>query len=94
LQKTPQEFEILVVDRNHDNWAVVADKAYLGPENDTPGIRRITPHKGRNLPPARRLENDEINRIRVPIEQFFGRQYKLWGFSREVYRYVVMDVCF
>jgi hypothetical protein len=74
LRKTQQEKRALAHDQQHEYWAMVLDKAYVGPPQDTPGLRRITPFK-----PARTQREKEanliINKIRYPVEAFFGRMY-------------------
>lgn len=86
LSKTPTEHHLLPGDVAHQHLAIMLDKAYVGPEGDTPGLRRITPKKGQ-LIGAERAFNIEVSLKRVPIEQFFGRMYKLWGVQRGVYRW-------
>lgn len=86
LLKTPAEHLRLPGDENYRFWAVAGDKAYIGPDADTPDERRITPKKG-HLSQAERARNQNVNRIRVPVEQFFGRLLQSWGFVRGVYRW-------
>jgi hypothetical protein len=86
LQKSTAEKVQIPSDRNN-SWANLLDKGYVGPDSDTPGERRITPKKGRILEFAERQRNEELNRIRVPIEQFFGRFYQLWGLFQRPYKY-------
>jgi hypothetical protein len=86
LQKTPAEHHALPNDVQHRFWAICGDKGYIGPASDTPDERRITPKKG-HLTQAERAVNQEINRIRVPIEQFLGRMLQSWGIMQERYRW-------
>jgi hypothetical protein len=87
LQKRPEERdEIVDVDPNAANWAVIADKGYIGPANLTPGVRRITPMR-KPLLQAERQSNQIINRARVPIEQFFGRLRCKFPLFRNTYRF-------
>lgn len=86
LLKTPADHHALPHDVQHRFWAVCGDKGYIGPETDTPDERRITPKKGQ-LTQAERVENTAINRIRVPVEQFFGRLMASWGILHGVYRW-------
>lgn len=73
----------------------MADRAYIGPETDTPNVRRITPARGR-LTTAQQAANQEIGRHRVPIECFFGRMQSLWRITAECYRnsHIVFDLDF
>jgi hypothetical protein len=84
LHKTPEEMLHLQGDVRARFWGTIEDRAYVGPETDTPDFRRITPKKGR-LTPAQRVVNKEIDTFRVPIEQFFGRLLQLWAVPREIY---------
>lgn len=86
LLKTPGEHHALPNDVQQRFWAVCGDKGYVGPETDTPDERRITPKKG-PLTQEDRARNTEINRIRVPVEQFFGRMLSSWGLLHGVYRW-------
>jgi hypothetical protein len=86
LRKTPGENERLPHDRQHSFWAVICDKGYIGPAQDTPQFRRCTPKKGGRLTVADIQWNEELNTTRVPVECFFGRLQKLWAITREVYR--------
>jgi hypothetical protein len=60
LRKTQQEKRALAHDQQHEYWAMVLDKAYVGPPQDTPGLRRITPFK-----PARTQREKEANLIYI-----------------------------
>lgn len=86
LLKQPNENRDLHGDAAHRFWAVMADKAYIGPPEDTPDLRRIVPKRG-----ARSVADLEQNRRialhRVPIEQFFGRVLGLWAVARVTYRW-------
>jgi len=84
--KLPTEHQQLPGDQQERFWALLADKAYVGPATDTPDLRRLTPKKGR-LTVAQRATNDKLNRLRVPIEQFFGRVLQSWTFLHGVYRW-------
>ena len=42
LVKTSEEFRSLQGDKEHQNWTVLLDKGYIGPESDTEGLRRLT----------------------------------------------------
>jgi hypothetical protein len=86
LTKTPEELDLIPTDRDHPNWAVLLDMAYIGQEEDTPGERRITPYKYPKTQ-AERNTSHELQLIRVPVEQFFGRMQKLFAIFREVYRW-------
>ncbi len=86
LLKLPEETHHLQGDLQNRYWAVCGDKAYIGPPTDTPDEQQITPKKGQ-LTIGDRAQNDQVNRLRVPIEQYFGRMLQLWGVARNVYRY-------
>lgn len=86
LLKTADEQNTLTHDRNNAKWVVLGDKAYQGPDTDTPEIHRMfvrrAPRTARD-----REQNAVLSRIRVPVEQFFGRLTKLWKILRGIYRY-------
>ncbi len=86
LLRLADEAHHLQGDLHHRFWAVMGDKAYIGPPTDTPDLRRICPKKG-TLLMADRTRNEEINKARVPIECAFGRVLKKWGVARNIYRY-------
>jgi hypothetical protein len=66
LRKSAEEKISSDRDDPDDRWALLADKAYVGPCGN---IRMITPDKG-----VRNSEhNNRISRIRVHVERFFGR---------------------
>jgi len=85
LVKTPREVQSLPNDHPRF-WAAILDKGYTGPATDTPDLRRIVPKKGQ-LTQGERANNEKINRIRVPVEQYLGRLNQLWGIVRGVYRW-------
>ena len=86
IQKTSEEFILLQTDQTHQSWGALFDKGYIGREGDTPGLRRITPKKNPSTF-SNQAENTEKNKIRVPIECFFGRLQKLWKLFRGIYRW-------
>ena len=64
-------------------WAALFDNSYQGQLCDTPGLRRIfIPRHDRDHEGTR----FELSRLRVPVEQFFGRLTKLWHVLRGMYR--------
>lgn len=83
LKKTPREQVELGGDRD-SRWAIVLDKAYVGPENDTPHVRRLFISKNPRTE-AERARNRELSKIRVHIEAWFGRMKNLWKFARDVF---------
>lgn len=85
LEKTPTELQAIPEDQN-PNWAMLLDHGYVGPAEDTPGLRRVTPKKG-TLSVEEQHSNAELGRLRVPVEQFFGRMQQLWALSRGIYRW-------
>ncbi len=74
LRKTPQELvdANMITDCEDLNWAIVGDKAYGGPVEDTIGLRRLFPKK-HNQTLYDPVENREISKVRVGVEMFFGR---------------------
>ena len=84
LQKTSEEFILLQTDQAHQNWGALFDKGFFGPDNDTPGLRRISPKKN-NSTYLNHSENVEKNKIRVPVECFFWKNAKtVEGFQRNI----------
>ena len=86
LQKTIDEVFIIPGDERNKSWGILFDRAYIGREDDTPGLRRITPTKNASTL-TEVTENQEKNKLRVPVEWFFGRLQKLWKVFREIYRW-------
>lgn len=84
LLKTPEEKQQLQGDLQHQYWSVMADKGFIGPDLSTPDENRIIPKKG-TVTGHDVQRNEEINRLRVPVEHFFGRIYRLFGIQRKVY---------
>jgi hypothetical protein len=84
LRKTNQEITMVPEDRSARTWGILGDKAYFANSEETPDERRIAIKKG-----ARTMEekvaNKELSLIRVPVEQFFGRMWKLWSLLRKPY---------
>lgn len=87
LLKTPEEMHHLQGDLRSRFWAAVLDRGYVGPAEDTPDLRRITPKKGRGLTEQQILHNTEIDRFRCPVEQYFGRMLQSWAVPRGKYRW-------
>lgn len=86
LQKTQEELAQIPTDRNNRSWALLGDKAYDAEATYTPHERRISIKKH----PTTTVEsgnNAEKSRLRVPIEGFFGRMWKLWVLLRKPYPY-------
>ena len=84
LRKRPDE-RVGLPDDDNDCWAALFDNAYRGPSDDTNGLRRIViPRKSSNG--AEEVARTELSRIRVPVEQFFGRMWKLWSQARGPYQ--------
>ena len=84
LRKLPPEHLQLPSDMQSNFWAVA--KAYTGAPSDTPDLRRIIPKKG-HLSAAEHAQSETLKRIRVPVEQFFGRLTRAWGVMQNVYRW-------
>jgi hypothetical protein len=84
--KTAEERRLSELRDDNPNWATLGDKLYIGPSDDTPGERRITPKKK----PMTQLDKDNNKlkgKARVPIEQYWGRMYLRNGIFNNVYRY-------
>lgn len=86
LLKTPEEDQLLPHDRANRYWALLADMAFIGPEADTAPVRRITPNRSNQVVYEQR-HNEEVSRLRNPIEWLFGRLWRQWGILRFVYRW-------
>jgi hypothetical protein len=86
LLKKPEEAARLPLDNHHRFFAAMLDKGYIGPEQDTPDFRRITPTK-RPLTPQQIQHNDALNKERVVVECFFGRLTMKWAIMGETYRW-------
>ena len=85
LLKTPDEKNLIHSDANDPNWAILGDRGYIGPDTDTPDLRRVKMVKNSSFQ-SEIDRNAELGRIRVPIECWFGRLKKLWKFARETYK--------
>lgn len=77
----------LAGDIDNNSWSMIMDKGYIGPATDTPGLRRIMPAKGPNISAEQRRDNEEISRVRVHVECFFGRLKKMWAIATKRYKY-------
>jgi len=95
LKKLPDE--IIEGDSNH-YWSALFDKGYVGPDTDTPNLRRLTEIKEpKTMTDA--AFNTELKTKRVLVECFFGRLKTLFRMARDVYRYdlsnfdVDLDCC-
>jgi len=73
-------------DDGQPSWAILGDKAYVGPDTDTPQLRKIAIQRA---PPnaAARERNRQLSSIRVKVECFFGRCCRLWSIFRGIYRW-------
>ncbi len=87
LLKSPQERSMLPRDSGERAWAILCDSGYTGDPLDTPGLGKIALKKPSQVMfPTERREQQELARLRVPIECIFGRLQKLWGVVRGLYR--------
>lgn len=92
LKKTPEELHRSNLE--HQYWAQMADKGYVG-ANNLPGVIMVHPHKkmsGKHLSPTQRQENRDIGADRIVCENFYGRLKTLstvmrqrWTCDRERY---------
>jgi len=78
LHKTPQELHDCTGD-NDKRWAMLGDNGYQGPDSDTPTVRRIFVPRATAATDIT-LQND-LKKLRVPVECFFGRLKHLWQMS-------------
>lgn len=98
LSKTTEERARIPTDRGAPNWAMLLDRGYIGPDTDTPTLRKLTPKKVPRST-AERAANKELDSIRAPVEMFFGRLNRLWAVVRNTYRWdhatfdVDFDIC-
>ena len=58
-------------------WSVCLDKGYIGPGEDTPEIRRITPRKVIRDDEEKK-DSEHISALRVKVECFFSRMTSIW----------------
>lgn len=72
LTKTPRERGLLPADQQA-NFAILGDSAYIGDPSETPGLRRIALQKHSLVLPHQRPAMQELKRLRVPVECWFGR---------------------
>lgn len=86
LHVTAEEARIVNNDPQRAYWLILADKGYIGPEEDTRPIKRITPVKGA-LTAAETRFNQEQKARRVVVEQFLGRACRLWSVFHGTWRY-------
>lgn len=86
LVKTTEENQRLHTDQDNPTWGILLDMGYVGPADDTPGLRRITPKRNATAPGDIR-RNRELHQLHVHVECFFGRLQSLWGVVRDVYRW-------
>eukprot|EP01089_Gocevia_fonbrunei_P020320 TRINITY_DN7546_c0_g1_i4.p1 TRINITY_DN7546_c0_g1~~TRINITY_DN7546_c0_g1_i4.p1 ORF type:complete len:348 (-),score=58.90 TRINITY_DN7546_c0_g1_i4:28-1071(-) len=89
LTKSPAEISALrSVDGFNGKWSILLDKGYIGSSDLTPTIRRITLQKVTpRTTSEERMRNRELAALRVPVESFFGRMFKLFAFVRQPYPY-------
>jgi hypothetical protein len=85
LLKTPEEKNLICTDAKEPSWAILGDRGYIGPDTDTPDLRRVKMIKNSTFR-SEINRNSELEKIRVPIECWFGRLKKLWKFTRETYK--------
>ena len=85
LNKTQAERTAIPEDTENASFAILGDKAYEGPETDTPGLRR---EFVKRMPPtqAAARRNEKLSKIRVHVECFFGRIHLLFKFARIRYK--------
>ena len=82
--KTPAETLSLYPDTDK-KWAILCDNGYQGPATDTPSIRRLFVERSVTLQSLLQ-RNEELSKIRVPVECFFGRAKALWPLLHTRYR--------
>ena len=86
LTMTDEELARRPQDVNAQHWAIMADKGYTGPQDDTYPIRRIVPYRG--IPSeAQAVWNRQVSERRVVVEMFLGRLSTLWAAFRVTWRW-------
>jgi hypothetical protein len=85
LRKTAQEATAIANDADR-SWSAIFDNGYQGPDSDTPGLRRIFIPRLTHVPSEQQYR-EQLSRLRVPVEQFFGRLNTLWGVARGKYQW-------
>ena len=60
------------------------DKGYIRPDNSVPGLRKITPFKGKKNREQKNF-NRKLKPVRIRIEMFFGRLKQAWGIFKKPY---------
>ena len=86
LHKTADERHWDRDDSHEPNWAILGDKMYVGPQADTPNIRRLTPIKGAHVSVEQKAENKRRSKARVYVECFFGRLYRKFPMFSGIYK--------
>jgi len=64
----------------------MGDKGYVGPQDDTHSLTRVTPKRG-ILSQQDQVRNTSIDRERVAVEQFLGRISRLWTTMARTWRW-------
>lgn len=85
LRATEDDLRNLEQQDRFQTWDLMADKGYQGATELVQTYRVITPTKGSNLPRATVARNRDIALLRVPVECFFGRMYKLYTMFSKTY---------
>ena len=87
LAKQNDEINMIATDYINPSWAILFDSAYVcDDERKTPELRKIALAKGERTQTQRNTHR-ELCRIRVVVEQFFGRLKSLWSLFRKPYRF-------
>jgi hypothetical protein len=85
LNKTPTERGSYIPGDSQDSrWAILGDNGYQGPASDTPSVRRIFIEQLSRVTDQRL--HDELKKLHVPVECFFGRLKHLWQICHNIYR--------
>ena len=87
MVKQNEEVNMIATDFMNPSWAILFDSAYIcDDETKTPELRKIALRKGEVTPNQRNIQR-ELRRIRVVVEQFFGRFKSLWSMFKKPYRF-------
>ncbi len=71
---------------NRTDWSICADKGYIG---EVDGITMVTPKKKQRnarLTHQELIYNRDVAKVRIPVEQFFGRLKSCWRILANTYR--------
>ena len=85
---------------NNNSWSVMADKGYIGLQNQVRAVIPKRKPRERELTRSEKMENLKIASSRIIVENFFGRVCSLWSISHKTFTWNhdlyddVVSVCF